>query len=124
MYENIYGGNIRMEEIRKNLFYEQKNGYDLIDTEERVALESYCRDYMAYLNASRTEREAVANAIAEAEEQGFVEYEYGMELKAGMNYKVSFYAKTPEYAGDIRVIIEKSRDIYAEKIFTVEKYQL
>ncbi|MDO4982837.1 MAG: aminopeptidase [Eubacteriales bacterium] len=73
-----------MEEIRKKLFYEQKNGYDLIDTEERVALESYCRDYMAYLNASRTEREAVANAIAEAEELGFVEYEYGMELKAGM----------------------------------------
>lgn len=73
-----------MEDMRKELFYNQKNGYDLIDTEERIAVENYCRDYMSYLNISRTEREAVVNAIAEAEDNGFVEYKYGMELKPGM----------------------------------------
>lgn len=73
-----------MDDMRNELFYEQKNGYDLIDTEERIAVENYCRDYMSYLNISRTEREAVINAIAEAEENGFVEYKYGMELKPGM----------------------------------------
>lgn len=73
-----------MDEIRKNLFYEQKNGYDLIDTAERIALEDYCAGYMSYLDSSRTEREAVANAITLAKEQGFVEYETGMELKPGM----------------------------------------
>ena len=61
-----------MEDMRKNLFYEQKNGYDLISTEDHIAMEDFCRDYMNYLNISRTEREAVANAIEEAEEHGLL----------------------------------------------------
>ncbi len=72
-----------MDELRSKLFYEQKNGYDLIGTEERIAVEEYCRDYMEFLNGSRTEREAVKNAIAEAEKLGFAEYVPGMELKPG-----------------------------------------
>ena len=72
-----------MSDLREKLFYEQKNGYDLLDTQERIALEEYCREYMAYLNDSRTEREAVRNAVALAEEQGFKPYVPGMELKPG-----------------------------------------
>lgn len=71
-------------ELRDKLFYEQKNGYDLIDTDERILVENYCRDYIEYLDNSRTEREAVVNAIAQAEEMGFVEYHAGMELKPSM----------------------------------------
>ena len=73
-----------MEDMRSKLFYEQKNGYDLIDVNECLAVEEYNKAYMEYLNDSRTEREAVNNAIAMAEERGFVEYKYGMELKPGM----------------------------------------
>ena len=73
-----------MEDLRSKLFYEQKNGYDLIDTQERIAVEDYSREYMDYLNRSRTEREAVVNAIAIAESKGFVPYVPGMELKPGM----------------------------------------
>ena len=73
-----------MDELRNNLFYEQKNGYDLIGTEERLAVEDYCKGYMDYLNRSRMEREAVVNAIELAEKNGFVEYHFGMELKPGM----------------------------------------
>ncbi len=73
-----------MDDMRKELFYEQKNGYDLIDAKERLELEDYCRGYMDFLNDSRTEREAVKNAIAMAKEQGFTEYEPDMELKPGM----------------------------------------
>ena len=72
-----------MDELRSKLFYEQKNGYDLIDTRERLAVEDYCRSYMDYLDRSRMEREAVANAIELAEKQGFVEYKPGMALKPG-----------------------------------------
>jgi len=72
-----------MDELRTKLFYEQKNGYDLIDAEELVKLNDYCKDYMAYLNDSRTEREAVKNAIALAKERGFVEYKPGMKLEPG-----------------------------------------
>ena len=72
-----------MDELRSKLFYEQKNGYDLIGTEERLKVEDYCKGYMAYLDDSRMEREAVVNAIALAEKEGFVEYVPGMALKAG-----------------------------------------
>ena len=72
-----------MSDLREKLFYEQKNGYDRIDTAERLRLENYCRDYMAWLNEARTEREAVSSAIALAEERGFVPYVPGMSLKAG-----------------------------------------
>ena len=72
-----------MDEIKSKLFYEPKNGYDLIDAAEHIAVEDYCSGYMEFLNASRTEREAVANAIAMAKENGFVEFHPGMELRPG-----------------------------------------
>ena len=71
------------KDYRKELFYEKKNGYDLMDNESRAAMEEYCEGYKAYLNYSRTEREAVTNAISLAEREGFVEYAAGMALKAG-----------------------------------------
>lgn len=72
-----------MDEIKKELFYEQKNGYDLIGTEERMKMESYSAGYMSYLNDGRTEREAVRLAIELAEAKGFKEYKLGDELKPG-----------------------------------------
>lgn len=73
-----------MSDLRNKLFYEQKNGYDLIDQAEHVKVEEYCKGYMEFLNESRTEREAVRNAISLAKENGFVEYHPGMELHPGM----------------------------------------
>ena len=72
-----------MEDIRTNLFYEQKNGYDLITAQEHALVEDYAADYMRYLDSSRTEREAVCSAIEEAEACGFVPYVPGMPLKVG-----------------------------------------
>ena len=71
------------KQLRKELFYEQKNGYDLIGTEERLALEEYCEGYKAYLNAARTERESVREAIRLAEAAGFRPFTPGMKIKAG-----------------------------------------
>lgn len=70
-------------EWREKLFYEQKNGYDLIDAEEAKLAYAYCEGYKQFLNAARTERETVKEAIAMAEEAGFVPYEYGMTLQPG-----------------------------------------
>lgn len=71
------------KEWREKLFYEQKNGYDLIDAEEAKLAYAYCEGYKQFLNVARTEREAVREAIAMAEEAGFVPYEYGMTLQPG-----------------------------------------
>ncbi len=72
-----------MAEIRDELFYRQKNGYDTMTTKQRIDMEDYCRAYMAFLNEARTEREAVKLAVGLAEDRGFVEYTDGMELKPG-----------------------------------------
>ncbi len=64
-----------MDEKKNELFYQPKNGYDVIDTAERLALEEYCRGYMAWLDDSRTEREAVSEAVKLAEQAGFVPVE-------------------------------------------------
>lgn len=72
------------DNMREKLFYAPKNGYDRIEKEEKEKLESYCKEYIRFLNTSRTEREAVVNAISEAKENGFVEYIPGMALKPNM----------------------------------------
>ena len=90
-----------MSDLREKLFYEQKNGYDLLDTQERIALEEYCREYMAYLNDSRTEREAVRNAVALAEEQGFRPYVPGMALKPGDRVYKNNRGKAPLSDGSV-----------------------
>ena len=64
-----------MDELKEKLLYQQKNGYDRIGTDERLACEEYCRGYMAYLDAARTEREAVTEAIKLAEAAGFAPLE-------------------------------------------------
>ena len=62
-------------EVRKDaLFLEKKNGYDLLDEAALAEMESYCEGYKAFLDAAKTEREAVDEAIAQAQAQGFVPY--------------------------------------------------
>jgi aspartyl aminopeptidase len=73
-----------MSDMRKELFYEQKNGYDLISLEERVKLEEYCRGYICFLDEARTEREAVVYAVKEAKKHGFKPLVPGMKLHPGM----------------------------------------
>ena len=79
----------KTSERREKLLYQQKNGYDLISEKEKTAVKLYCDEYMAYLNESRTEREAVSQAIILAEKKGFRPYTRGMTLKKGDKVYVS-----------------------------------
>ena len=69
---------------RDELFSAKKNAYDLIDDAERAEIEAYCTDYKVFLDAAKTEREAVEVAIAMAEKQGFVPFERTMALTPGL----------------------------------------
>ena len=53
------------KDYRDELFYQPKNGYDHLSSEEAGKVESYCEGYKAYLNDARTEREAVNEAVAQ-----------------------------------------------------------
>ena len=72
-----------MDELKKSLFYEQKNAYDVVDTQAHIAAEAYSRDYMSFLSDCRTEREAVSCAIEMARRSGFEEFIPGMKLHPG-----------------------------------------
>ena len=71
------------EELRKSLFAEKKNGYARITAQQRDEMNAYCKRYVAFMDASKTEREATAWAVAEAEKYGFVPFVPGMEVKTG-----------------------------------------
>lgn len=67
---------------REKLFLSKKNGFDLISEDTRKSVLEYSEDYKAFLDAGRTERECVREAIRLAEAKGFKEYVPGMKLKA------------------------------------------
>jgi len=72
-----------IKELKKQLFSTKKNGYDKIKQEELPLMDAYCRDYMAYLDAGKTERLCAAETIRLAEEKGYRPYVRGMEVKTG-----------------------------------------
>ena len=59
------------DELRQSLLAANKNGYTKLTAQQRAEMESYCKRYMAFMDACKTEREATAWAIAEAEKNGF-----------------------------------------------------
>ena len=72
-----------IKELKKQLFSTKKNGFDKIKQEELPLMDAYCRDYMAYLDAGKTERRCAAETIRLAEEKGYRPYVRGMEVKTG-----------------------------------------
>lgn len=69
--------------LKEKLFSSRKNGFDRIAEGELAAMESYCKDYMAYLDAGKTERLCAAETIRLAEAAGYKPFTRGQALKAG-----------------------------------------
>ena len=72
-----------IDQLRESLLHTPKNGYARITAQQKAEMETYCAGYMAFMDACKTEREATAWAIAEAEKQGFKALTAGMEIKPG-----------------------------------------
>ena len=71
------------EELRESLLRAPKNGYARITDEERADMESYCKRYMAFMDACKTEREATAWAVREAEKLGYKPFVPGTDANPG-----------------------------------------
>ena len=78
-----------VKQWKEELFYRPKNGYDQIDAEQTGEIFAYAEGYKRFLDAARTEREAVKEAIRMAEDAGFVPYTFGMELQPGAKVYVN-----------------------------------
>ena len=71
------------DELRESLLMAPKNGYARLDDAQRGEMENYCKRYMAFMNACKTEREATAWAVQEAEKRGYKPFTPGMDVKPG-----------------------------------------
>ena len=71
------------DELRESLLMTPKNGYTALTAEERQAMNDYCKRYMAFMDQCKTEREATAWAICEAEKLGYMPFVPGMAISAG-----------------------------------------
>lgn len=69
--------------LAEELFYKKKNAFETWDAETRQAAQDYCTGYAAFLDAAKTEREAVIYAVSMLEKNGFRAYTIGDALQAG-----------------------------------------
>ena len=72
-------GQERMEELA----YVKKNVFETYDAEKIEKIFTYAEGYKAFLDAAKTEREAVRQGIKMAEAAGFTAYTLGDALKPG-----------------------------------------
>ncbi len=82
------------EELRESLLHTKKNGYTRLTAEQREEMNAYCRGYMAFMDACKTEREATAWTVAAAQARGFVELKPGMDAKPGDKYYLNNRGKS------------------------------
>ena len=68
---------------RRALLEKQKNGYDVMSAEELKACHEFNEDYKYFIDAAKTEREAVDYAVEAAKAAGFKPYKRGDKLKPG-----------------------------------------
>ena len=71
------------KELKERLLSSRKNGFDRIDAAELAAVNAYCKDYMAFLDAGKTERLCAAEAVHLAEQAGYRPLKRGEALKPG-----------------------------------------
>jgi aspartyl aminopeptidase len=69
--------------LKETLLSKKKHGYDLVQAAELPAMEAYCRTYMTFLDAGKTERLCAAEAVRLAEEAGYRPYRRGMAVQSG-----------------------------------------
>lgn len=71
------------EILKEKLFFKPENAYKTMSEQDIKEAFEYCEGFKKFLDASKTEREAVNFAAGEAKKQGFIPFEYGKKYNAG-----------------------------------------
>ena len=71
------------KEMMEMLSYKKQNIYEKATPEEVKAIYDYADGYMQYLDAAKTEREAVTTSIEMAKNAGYTEYKIGDKIAVG-----------------------------------------
>jgi len=70
----------------KELEYNKKSFFDKFGDDKLASAFEYAKGYMNFLDAAKTEREAVKYTVEEAKKHGFVAYDFGDKLEVGGKY--------------------------------------
>jgi aspartyl aminopeptidase len=70
-------------DLNDELLFPCRNANSFLSEEETTRADEYCAGYIDFLNAAKTEREAVDKAAALAEAQGYVPWRKGMGFSTG-----------------------------------------
>ncbi|WP_462385153.1 aminopeptidase [Intestinibacillus massiliensis] len=74
----------------EQLFYDKKPGFDRLTDDGRRAIQDYAEGYKRFLDVGKTERDATAELVRQAEAHGFTAYDRTMQLHPGDKvYKVN-----------------------------------
>ncbi len=76
----------KSEMLKEELFYKKESLFEIKSAEELEAAKKYSDEYCAYLDNSKTEREAVNVTIAHLEKFGYKKYELGDKVEVGGKY--------------------------------------
>lgn len=71
------------EQLREELLMNPKNLTETMSEEELKAAYDFCEGYKTFLDAAKTEREAVTTAVAMLEKAGYVPFDQAKQYKAG-----------------------------------------
>ncbi len=82
------------KEAFEKLSYKKKNVFEAADSARIKIIFDYAKDYMKYLDASKTEREATAASIKLLEANGFTEYKLGDKISLGDKKYLNQYGKS------------------------------
>ncbi len=75
-----------IKELKKQLLSEKKNVYSYLDAAEEEKMNGFAKEYSAFLDSAKTEREAVNFAVSFAKENGFTQYTLGQTVEKGGKY--------------------------------------
>lgn len=84
----------KKDERREKLLWESKNGFDRLKDGQWESAETFCAGYKSFLNAGKTERDCITEALFQAKAQGFTEYKPGMKVSAGDKLYMTRMGKT------------------------------
>ncbi len=88
----------KAEQLKDHLCLNRKNGLLRVSDDCIEKAYAFCEDYKAFLNAAKTEREAVIEAVKLAESKGFVPFEEGQTYAAGEKVYFNNRGKTVAFA--------------------------
>lgn len=73
----------KAKDLKKELFTKKKNAGFILSEDEIKEADEFCKGYMKFLDAAKTEREAVCESIKLLKDNGFKEYDFKDDLNPG-----------------------------------------